>query len=121
MTSAKRVLKQARDLARSVKSWADLSNALFDPVNGLVTTAYPTREARESFMKTTEYQKIRQLLRDTMDAFGVIEGAIPKSGRFVVRLPRSLHAALEREADREGVSLNQLVVAKLSAQLSSLV
>lgn len=121
MTSAKSVLKKAQDIARSVKSWADLSNALFDPVNGLVTTAYPTREERESFMKMPEYQQIRKLLRDTIDAFGVIEGAAPKSGRFVVRLPRSLHAALEREADREGVSLNQLVVAKLAAQLSSLI
>jgi predicted HicB family RNase H-like nuclease len=121
MTSAKRVLKQARDLARSVKSWADLSNALFDPVNRVATTAYPTREERETFLKTEEYQRIRKLLRDAIDSFGVIEGAAPKSGRFVVRLPRSLHAALKREADREGVSLNQLVVAKLAAQLSSLV
>jgi len=32
-------------------------------------------------------------------------------------LPRSLHAALEREAVAEGVSLNQLVVAKLSVGL----
>lgn len=120
MTSAKRILSQARDIARSVKSWADLSNALFDPVNGLITTVYPTREGREDFMKTQEYQKIRDLLRDAIETFGLIEGAAPKSGRFVVRLPRSLHAALEREASREGVSLNQLVVAKLAAQLSSL-
>ena len=35
----------------------------------------------------------------------------------MVRLPRSLHAALEREAIAEGVSLNQLVVAKLSLGL----
>ncbi|MHB1423028.1 MAG: toxin-antitoxin system HicB family antitoxin [Gemmataceae bacterium] len=125
MTSAKRILKQARDLAQSVTTWADLSNALFDPVNGLVSRAYPTRAEREAFMKTEEYQQIRKLLRDAIDEFGLIEGATPekltKSGRFVVRLPRSLHAALEREADREGVSLNQLVVAKLAAQLSSLV
>lgn len=121
MTSGNRILKQAQEAARSVKSWADLSNALFDPVNGLVTTAYPTRAEREAFMKTQEYRKIRELLRDSIDTFGVIEGATPKSGRFVVRLPRSLHAALEREASREGVSINQLVVAKLAAQLSSLV
>jgi hypothetical protein len=38
----------------------------------------------------------------------------------VVRLPRSLHAALEREAIAEGVSLNQLVVAKLAVGLGRL-
>jgi predicted HicB family RNase H-like nuclease len=121
MTSAKRVLKQAQQIAHSVETWADLSNALFDPVNGLITKAYPSRAEREAFMKTEEYQKIRELLRNAIDTFGLIEGATPKSGRFVVRLPRSLHAALEREAEREGVSLNQLVIAKLAAQLRTVV
>jgi antitoxin HicB len=36
------------------------------------------------------------------------------SGRFVVRLPTGLHAALAIEAEREGVSLNQLVTAVLA-------
>ncbi len=31
------------------------------------------------------------------------------SGKFVVRLPRSLHRQLAQAAEREGVSLNQLV------------
>jgi len=47
-----------------------------------------------------------------------VEGVTPqKSGRFVVRVPRSLHAALDREAAAEGVSLSQLVVAKLAVRL----
>jgi len=37
------------------------------------------------------------------------------SGRFVVRLPVSLHQGLAEEAAREGVSLNQFVSAALSA------
>lgn len=36
------------------------------------------------------------------------------SGKFVVRIPRSLHRALVRRADSEGVSLNQFVVTALS-------
>lgn len=56
-----------------------------------------------------------------MQQTGLVEGATPrKSGRFVVRLPKSLHAALEREAAAEGVSLNQLVVVKLSVGLGKL-
>ena len=38
------------------------------------------------------------------------------SGRFVVRMPRSLHARLAQESEREGVSLNQYVVSRLSAE-----
>jgi predicted HicB family RNase H-like nuclease len=37
------------------------------------------------------------------------------SGQLRVRLPRSLHARLAAEADEEGVSLNTLIVSRLSA------
>lgn len=36
------------------------------------------------------------------------------SGQFRVRLPRSLHAWLVREAQREGVSLNTFLIACLA-------
>ncbi len=37
------------------------------------------------------------------------------SGNLRVRLPTSLHGRLAREAEREGVSLNQWIVAKLAS------
>jgi hypothetical protein len=111
-------LNEAERAARGAESWAELSNFLFDPANGLVAKAYPTRESRAAFVKTDEYKKIRQLVSDAFHRHGLVESATPtKSGRFVVRLPRSLHAALDREAQEEGVSLNQLVVAKLAVGL----
>jgi antitoxin HicB len=36
------------------------------------------------------------------------------SGKFVVRMPVSLHASVAEEASREGVSLNQFVIAALA-------
>ena len=36
------------------------------------------------------------------------------SGKYIVRLPKSLHARLAMEADKEGVSLNQYTLYKLS-------
>jgi hypothetical protein len=117
----KETLQSANDAAASAASWADLSNVLFDPVSGLITRAYPTREERAAFLKTDEYKKIRALISAAMDRTGLVNGATPtKSGKFVVRLPRSLHAALDREARDEGVSLNQLVVTKLAVQMSKL-
>jgi len=113
------ILESTEDVAATVETWADLSNALFDPVDGLLTKAFPTREKREAFLQTKEYAAIRRLLETAIDKTGLVEGATPKkSGKFVVRLPKSLHAALEREAAQEGVSLNQLVVAKLAVSLS---
>jgi predicted HicB family RNase H-like nuclease len=122
MNKATELLKRAEKEAQTAETWADFSNLLFDPFEGLVTKAYPTREAREAFVKTQEYRKITDLLSQVRERTGLVAGATPKkkSGRFVVRLPVSLHAALEREAEVEGVSLNQLVVAKLSASLGSL-
>src|SRR5260370_33564453 len=116
------LLNEAERASGGAETWADLSNFLFNPVDGLVAKAYPTRAAREVFVKTEEYRRIRQLVSDAMRRHGLVEGATPKkSGRFVVRLPQSLHAALEREAASEGVSLNQLVLAKLATQLNVVV
>ena len=36
------------------------------------------------------------------------------SGKFVLRLPKSLHARLAAEAEKEGVSLNQYALYRLS-------
>lgn len=36
------------------------------------------------------------------------------SGKFLVRLPVTLHGELAKEAEKEGVSLNQFVVAALA-------
>ena len=42
------------------------------------------------------------------------EAAEKYSGKFVVRLPKSLHQRLAIEAEKEGVSLNQLALYKLA-------
>lgn len=42
------------------------------------------------------------------------ETAEKYSGKFVVRLPRSLHQRLAIEAEKEGISLNQLALYKLA-------
>ena len=121
MKNAVKILKQAQTEASTTQSWADLSNALFDPLEGLVSRTFVTQAEREAFVKTEEYRKIRELIDQARDRFGLVSGATPKkAGRFVVSLPRSLQAALEREAAVEGVSLDQLVVAKLAAQLRDL-
>jgi predicted HicB family RNase H-like nuclease len=110
MSEAAELLKQADELARSAQSWADLSNALYDPADGILTRAFATRAERETFAQTPEYQRIRQLLEDARDRYGLVAGAAPKKpGRLVVSVPLSLHAALEREAYAEGVSVDQLV------------
>jgi hypothetical protein len=121
MQAALNILDEARRLAKSAKTWADLSNAFFDPLEGLVVRSFPNREERSEFRKTPAYDELHTLVEKKMEETGVANGANPKkSGKFVVRLPRSLHTALETEARLEGTSLNQLVITKLAIQLDSL-
>ena len=66
-----------------------------------------------------ELQSVKRLVLEVMLGRG---DPIPEpysrrntySGRFQVRVPKSLHQKLAQEAEREGVSLNMLVVSKLS-------
>jgi predicted HicB family RNase H-like nuclease len=122
MSKVNDILGEAQRLAKKSETWADLSNALFDPVDGLIAKRFADPADRAAFRKGDTYNKLYVLLEEKMRQTGIAAGAQPtKSGRFVVRLPKTLHAALEREAIAEGTSLNQLVLAKLAVQLSTFV
>jgi hypothetical protein len=107
-------------LATKVESWADFSNALFSQRNGIVARTFTDAE-RQAFYSSNQYEQINQILISLMNKFGVSNGANPKrkSGKFIVRVPASLHEFLAIEAGSEGVSLNQLAVAKLAIPLCS--
>ena len=77
-TMAAHLLEQAKVIAASAETWADLSNALFDPDMGIITAAYRTSSERVEFRKTEEYRAIRRLITDAIDRTGLIEGATPK-------------------------------------------
>ena len=82
-----------------------------------------TEAERTAFSQTAECKEIFALL-DALHAprtkeFG--ELLATANGAISVRLPRSVHAALLAEAKAEGVSLNQLCLSKLVAQLRAVV
>lgn len=121
MSKVSDILAEAQGLAERSKTWADLSNALFGPLDGLVVKRFPEAAERAAFRKSEVYEHLHRLVEQRMQQTGVLAGSVPKkSGRFLVRVPKSLHAALEQEAAAEGTSLNQLVLARLSARLGSL-
>jgi hypothetical protein len=119
---AREILEFAESRARQSPDWMELSNALFAP-GGKATIAFPSEAERTAFSKTVEYKRILRILdklplppvKEVVDLTASANGAIS------VRLPRSVHAALLVEAQAEGVSLNQLCVSKLVAQLRAVV
>lgn len=67
------------------------------------------------------YESLNEAMEDYIEArlesglpIPIPETANNYSGKFVVRLPKSLHQRLVMEAEKEGVSLNQLALYKLA-------
>jgi hypothetical protein len=119
---ARQVLVFAEQRASEAADWVELHNALYG-LGGKATEAFPTEAERIAFCRTAEYQQLLALM-DRLPhppVKGFVEMVATANGAISVRLPRSVHAALLAEAKAEGVSLNQLCVAKLVAQLRAVV
>ena len=83
------------------------------------------RELRGCMTEADDFDEAARQIRDAMrvwiedaleagDAVPEPRGEEKFSGKFFVRLPRSLHRDLVHQAEREGVSLNQYITAVLS-------
>jgi HicB family len=122
VAKARKVLEFAQERAARSADWLELSNALFGP-GGKATELFEKETERTAFTRTEEYKQVLALL-DTLpqpQIHGFVDMVASANGAISVRLPRSIHAALLVEAKMEGVSLNQLCVAKLVAQLRAVV
>ena len=62
-------------------------------------------EAMEGYFEVKQENNLPIPIPTTADKY---------SGKFIVRLPKSLHQRLAIEAEKEGVSLNQLALYKLA-------
>ena len=108
----------AQKVVQQAESWTAAHNALYGP-KGKISKLFPDAAARRAFSQSPEKLQIEALLTALAkrSKTPAAEGAARYSGKFVVRVPVSLHEALAGEAESEGVSLNQLVLTKLAVQL----
>ncbi|HVA50139.1 MAG TPA: toxin-antitoxin system HicB family antitoxin [Pirellulales bacterium] len=114
-------LRFAKDLAGKGLDWLTIENALFG-IGGKLTQLFPDVRERAALAGSRAYKELCELLDQERDEDGDPPGELADrlstaSGQTIVRMPRSLHAALLAEAEAEGVSLNQLCVSKLAMQL----
>jgi predicted HicB family RNase H-like nuclease len=113
---AQELLTRAREPAQtSGLSWVDANNAIYGP-EGPFARLFPNAKDRVAFAKTKESRQVDRFI-DSLPEPPLGPQRREYSGKFNVRVPKSLHAALASEAEAEGVSLNQLVVAKLALHL----
>jgi hypothetical protein len=83
---------------------------------------FPDVDERAALTGSRPYKDLCELLDQEREERGDPPGELTDrlstaSGQTIVRMPRSMHAALLAEAEAEGVSLNQLCVSKLAMQL----
>src|SRR5258708_401702 len=115
---ARELLTLAQKLAETTGlTWVEANNAVYGP-GGPFARLFPSAKDRVGFAKTEESRQIDAKI-DSLPEPPVGAQRREYSGKFNVRLPKSLHAALVSEAEAEGVSLNQLVVAKLALHLQT--
>jgi hypothetical protein len=118
----RQLLTFAREQAEHAADWVALHNALFG-IGGKATELFTSEAERTAFAQTNECKQIFALLdglpQPAIKEFG--ELLATANGAISVRLPRSVHAALLVEAKAEGVSLNQLCLSKLVAQLRAVI
>jgi hypothetical protein len=119
---ARQALQFAERRAAESADWTELHNALFG-LGGKATVLFATEAERTAFSRTEQYKQILALM-DRLPpppSKGFVEMLASANGAISVRLPRSVHAALLAEAKAEGISLNQLCLSKLVAQLRAVV
>lgn len=109
--AAAKILATAKKMVSEGSQWIDVSNAIFG-VGSSFSKDFPTQESREAFHGGPEYAELFRLMA-SLKLPPSPEATAP-SGKVLVRMPKSLHASLLKEAEAEGVSLNQLAVAKLA-------
>ncbi len=119
---ARQLLEFAEQRAAQAANWVELHNALFG-LGGKANELFPTEAERTAFSRTPESKQISALMDGlpSPPVKGFVELLATANGAISIRLPRSVHAALLAEAKAEGVSLNQLCLSKLVAQLRAVI
>lgn len=96
----------------------EVTARVFGP-KGLLSTLAADRKEREAFVATPVAAWLRERLAEQrgreIDEFERETASL--SGRMTLVMPKSLHAALKREAAAEGVSLAELLRLKASVPL----
>jgi hypothetical protein len=68
---AKKLLAEAKKIARQADSWIAFSNALTDPNGGLIARYFPDPEERRAFLHSAEYEQLNQMLRRMIERKGL--------------------------------------------------
>jgi methanogenic corrinoid protein MtbC1 len=116
----KQMLEEAKKDFAAGMNWINFSNKYFGTGNPYI----PKDETeREKFMDTPEFKEVFKMKKELEKSQPNIENPSEKeyNGKILLRVPASVHESLVLEADAEGVSLNQLLLAKVCIPLCDVI
>ena len=82
-------------------------------MDGLIHRLFPTQTERRQFETTAEYVEIQHIMAEMRGRRKRRQQQREKTRMITVRLPESLHASLQQEADEMSTSMNKLCISKL--------
>jgi hypothetical protein len=109
------ILEDAKKSFEEGMDWVCFHNRYFNQGSKFMPK---NRKERNEYLESPEFEEIQDMAYELEKMQPV---TTESDGKFTLRLPRSLHRALIKEADQEGTSLNQLILAKLAISLNKLV
>jgi len=106
------IKRVAGELYSQAPDWVTFYREIFGH-NGIIQQMFPTPGDLEAFKRTEAYEEVHQMLTRLR-----AQGAPPSDSTepiqmITVRLPKSIHDALLKEAARYGTSMNKLCISKL--------
>ncbi len=117
--SDKALQSEAKKMLKSGVTAPDFSAHFFGPA-GKLSSLCATPADRKQMISSEIYRWLQQQLAvlRSQEAEEFNQETKALSGRVTIVIPKSLHAALKREATSEGVSLSELMRLKLAVKFS---
>ena len=108
----RQAVQKALAMSWETNDWEDFFREIMS-LQGLIHQIFPNVTQRREFETTPEYVEIQHMMAEMRGRRKKRSQDREKTRMITVRLPESLHASLQHEADQLDTSMNKLCISKL--------
>ena len=108
----RQAVQKALAMSWETNDWQDFFREIMS-MQGLIHQMFPSVTQRREFETTPEYVEIQHMMAEMRGRRKKRSQDREKTRMITVRLPESLHASLQHEADQLDTSMNKLCISKL--------
>ncbi|MBT4691994.1 MAG: toxin-antitoxin system HicB family antitoxin [Planctomycetaceae bacterium] len=105
-------VQRALSMSWETNDWEDFFREIMS-MQGLIHQIFPSVAQRREFETTPEYVEIQHMMAEMRGRRKKRRQDREKTRVITVRLPESLHASLQHEAEQLNTSMNKLCISKL--------